>query len=86
MYFQHLTEDARVRSQANHCQIRGGQSGTVTGVCPKTFGFPPAVSFHQCSTLIFSYMLLLPEGQAGEAWEPSESDALQDIGEQWTEK
>jgi hypothetical protein len=34
MYFQHLTKDARVRSQANHCQTCGGRSGTVTDVCP----------------------------------------------------
>jgi hypothetical protein len=35
------------------------------------FGFPLSVSFHQCSTLIFTYMLPLPEGQTAEAWEPS---------------
>jgi len=33
--------------------------------------FPLSVSFHQCSTLIFIYMLLLLEGQTGEAWKPS---------------
>jgi hypothetical protein len=30
---------------------------------------PLSVSFHQCSTLIFICMLLLAEGQTGEAWE-----------------
>jgi hypothetical protein len=30
------------------------------------FGFPLPISFHQCSILIFIYMLLLPEGQTGE--------------------
>jgi hypothetical protein len=30
-----------------------------------------SVSFHQCSVLIFSCMLLLTEGQTAEAWEPS---------------
>jgi hypothetical protein len=33
--------------------------------------FPLSVSFHQCSILIFIYMLLLLEGQTGEAWKPS---------------
>jgi hypothetical protein len=37
------------------------------------FVFPLSTSFHQCSILIFIYMLLLPEGQAGEAWEPPKS-------------
>jgi len=35
-------------------------------------GFPLSVSFQQFSLLIFIYMLLLPEGQTGEAWLPSE--------------
>jgi hypothetical protein len=35
------------------------------------FSFPLSVSFHHCSILIFIYILLLPEGQMGEAWEPS---------------
>ena len=30
-----------------------------------------SVSFHQCSRLIFIYMLLLPEEQMGTSWEPS---------------
>jgi hypothetical protein len=34
------------------------------------FSFPLSVSFSQCSISIFIYMLLLPEGQTGEAWEP----------------
>jgi hypothetical protein len=33
--------------------------------------FPMSVSFHQCSILNFIYTFLLPEGQMGEAWEPS---------------
>jgi len=35
------------------------------------FGFILSVSFHQCPTPIFICELLLPEGQTGEAWEPS---------------
>jgi hypothetical protein len=34
------------------------------------FLFPLPVSFHQHSTLVFIYTLLLPEGQTGEAWGP----------------
>jgi hypothetical protein len=32
---------------------------------------PLSVSFHQRSTLIFIYMLLLPDGLKSEIWEPS---------------
>jgi hypothetical protein len=35
------------------------------------FGFTLSVSFPQNSTLNFIYVLLLPEEQMGEAWEPS---------------
>jgi len=51
------------------CEICSAQSGTGTGLSPS---FPLSVSFHQCSILIFIYMLPLPKGQTGEAWEPSE--------------
>jgi hypothetical protein len=43
------------------------------------FSFPLSVSFNQRPTLIVSYMMLLPEGQAGEAWDPSKSNALLEI-------
>jgi hypothetical protein len=33
--------------------------------------FALSITFHQCSTLIFIYMLLLSKGQTGEAWKPS---------------
>jgi hypothetical protein len=35
------------------------------------FCFRLSVSFYQCSILIFIYMILLPEGQTGDTWEPS---------------
>jgi len=35
------------------------------------FCFTLSVSFPQNSILTFIYVLLLPEGQTGEAWEPS---------------
>jgi len=34
-------------------------------------GFALPIPFQQCSMIIFIYMLLLPEGQKGEAWEPT---------------
>jgi len=38
----------------------------------------PAISFHQCSTLISIYMLLLP-GQMGAVLEPLKSNILSEI-------
>jgi hypothetical protein len=35
------------------------------------FSLHLSVPFHQCSVLIFVCVLLSPEGQTGEAWEPS---------------
>jgi hypothetical protein len=37
------------------------------------FRFLLSVSFHQCSIFIFIYLLLLPKGQTGAAWEPSKT-------------
>jgi hypothetical protein len=41
--------------------------------------FTLSVSFHQCSTLIFFYMLLLPEGQPGEVWEPANNNGFRKL-------
>jgi hypothetical protein len=49
------------------------------------FCFPLSVSFHQCSIPIFIYMFL-PEGQTGEAWAPSKSSVVPEIGERWAYK
>jgi hypothetical protein len=38
--------------------------------------FSLSVSFHQCLILTFIYILLLPEGQIGEGWEPSKNKPL----------
>jgi len=35
------------------------------------FCFPLSVSSHQCSALIFIYLLLLAERLTGEAWRPT---------------
>jgi hypothetical protein len=39
------------------------------------FSFPQSLSFHERSTLILIYMLLLSEGQTGVAWEPAKRNA-----------
>jgi hypothetical protein len=62
---------ARVRYQANQCEIGGGQGGTGAVFSSNTLG-PVLESFHQCFVLMFVYMLLVPEGKTGKAWEPSE--------------
>ena len=61
-----LTPQARVLSLISPRDICGGHSSCGTGFSPT--GFPLSVSFHQCSTIVFVYMLLLPEGQTGEVW------------------
>jgi hypothetical protein len=49
--------------------------------------FPLSVSFLQCSIPIFILILLNSEGQAGEAWDPSNKAVPFRISEeQWTEK
>jgi hypothetical protein len=63
--------EARVHAQVSPREICGGQIGIGAGFPPSIFRFPLSVSFHQCSIPIFILILLLKEGQAGEAWEPS---------------
>jgi hypothetical protein len=67
---QPFTGVAPVRSQDSVCDIYGRQSGTVTSLSPSTC-FLLSVQFHHWPTLTLIYVLLLPEGQAGEAWGPS---------------
>ena len=56
------------RRRANICNICGSWDRFLS----KYFWFHLSVSFHQCSILVFIYMLLLADRQVGEAWEPSE--------------
>ena len=72
------------------CGICGGQSDIGKAFSPQYFRFPLSVSPHQRSKLIFIYMLLLPEGQKGEDWEPSKTavgriwqDVLSHFGGFW---
>jgi hypothetical protein len=59
------------------CLLRGTglvfQFRLVLDFNAKDFCFPQSVFFHQCPTVtfIYEYMLFLPEGQTGEAFEPS---------------
>jgi len=64
---------AWVRSQVGQCEICGGQTGTEQVVLLSQYvGFPQSLlPFHQCSIVIFLYVLLLLEIQTCEAWRPS---------------
>jgi hypothetical protein len=66
-----LFAEARVHYQVISCEIFAKQSGTVKCFPSSTFLSPVSIThMHICSTLIFIYMLLIPAGQMGEAWEP----------------
>jgi hypothetical protein len=67
-----LTAEDPVLSCANPCGICGGRSCTGTDFCPSTSVFPCQIN---CTNAlpISIYTLLLPEGRAGEAWEPSKT-------------
>ena len=51
----------------------------------RVFRFLLLLSFHQCSTLIFTYTLLLPEGQTSEARYFPKLSAVSEIGKQCVE-
>jgi hypothetical protein len=57
---------------SNPGQICGENRDIATGFYLRVPHFSLSVSLHQWSALIF-IMLLLPEGQTGEAWEPSKT-------------
>ena len=56
---------------ARSCGIYGGQSGTGNRFLTEYFSFAFSVPFHQGCVLMFILILLLEEGKAGLAWEPS---------------
>jgi hypothetical protein len=47
---------------------------------------PLSLSFHHYSVHTFTCIVLLQEGQTGEAWEPSKISALSEVWKQWVEK
>ena len=66
---QALIAEVRFQSRANPREVYDVQSGNRTGSPPSNSVFPPAIAFHKCFIIISILILLLPEGQAGEAWE-----------------
>jgi len=71
-----LTAEARGRSVGSQREICGRLRRIGAGVSPNIAGFALSIQFHQCSTLIFIYMLHLPEGQAVEVCEPAKKAML----------
>jgi hypothetical protein len=69
-----LPQEAWLQSQASPCEIRGGQSGAVTGFLSLP-NFSLSESFHHCFILIFIWVLLI-SGQLGKAWEPEQKGAF----------
>jgi hypothetical protein len=67
-----LPAEDPVLSWASPCEICGGQSGTWTDFSPSTSVFL-CQNHYTNALLIFIYIMLLPEGRAGEAWEPSKT-------------
>jgi len=68
--YRNLIAEAQVRSQDIPCEIYGEQNGRGTGFFSDQCGFPLSLSFHQCHIYLFTYVLLQPDGQSDEAWEP----------------
>ena len=66
-----LTAETRVLSQLSACEICDGQSVAMTGFPPSTAVFPSQRQYINAPYSSFIYVLLIPEGQMGKAWEPS---------------
>jgi hypothetical protein len=65
-----VIQESRVRWRGISSEICSGMSGTGTSFSPSP-SVPLSVQFHQRSTLIFIYMLLLLEGHISDVWELS---------------
>jgi hypothetical protein len=77
-----LPAEDPVLSWASPCEICGGQSGNGTNFSPSTSVFP--WQNHCANTLFISiYSWLLPEGRAGEVWEPSKMQTVSEIWDRW---
>jgi len=67
--------EARVRSQVSPSEVSGAPSSSGIGFCTSTAVALPVLRFSPASATppmpLPIYMLLSPEGQMGEAWEPS---------------
>jgi hypothetical protein len=63
------------------------ESVALGQVFPRVLQFSPSVSFHQRSTAIFLYMMLLPKDNREKPGKPSKkSSAVSEIGEHWIGK
>ena len=70
--FQLLTIEAYVQSLPSLCDLWR----TKWHLCRRFsnyFGFPPSVSFHKSSILVFIYMLFLPGQHMAKAWDASKA-------------
>lgn len=65
-----MTAEARLQHQVGSREICGGHNGTRDRVFLEYVSFALSVSFHKRAVLVFC-ILLLPEGQTSEVWEPS---------------
>jgi hypothetical protein len=74
--FSHRPVSAEARSLPCQSVCCGGQSSTGTGFSHSTSESPCQYRPTKCSTFIFIYTLLSPEGEMDEAWEPSERNAV----------
>ena len=78
--------EARIPPQISPCVVCVGQNGTGTGFPSSKYrDVPLSVSFRQCSILILTYLLLLPEEQTAETSEPSKREVLSEFGKHWIE-
>jgi hypothetical protein len=75
-----VTTEAPTRSYVSPCDICCGEIGPETGVFFEYFSATLSVSFHQCSILIFIYMLFLV-GLTNETWGTSKSIAISGVRE-----
>jgi len=71
-----LTATTRVRYQVCSCEIFGDQSGTGTCLSPRTSEFPCQCHSSNYTILIIIHMLLLREGQTGQALEPPQNECF----------
>jgi hypothetical protein len=76
-----VTPEARIPLQVNPCGVCFGQNGTGTGFPPsRYYDVPMSVSFRQCSILVLTYLLLLPEEQMVETSEPCKRKVFRNSG------
>jgi len=74
-----LTAGDRDRSQVSPCEMCGEQGGNRTGCSPSSSVF--TCQYHSTNApYSVIYMLLFPDGQMNESWEPSNNRSAMDRG------